>query len=210
MGIRCMSTSGLTWRCRGRSARLDRVRVTGVETMTKVIELHSYAELPVTYSNYDPEALVVAGALIILIVGKDNWLQVEHIGSTAVPGCAGKGYIDLLVMYRDGHLEVAKRVLQELGFERQRSRDPFPEDRPMRVGSVVHKGKRYLIHAHVVAEASPEVSELLRFRDRLRSNERLRAAYEAEKRRILAEGITDGVDYANSKGEFIRGVLAEQ
>ena len=110
-----MSTSGLTWHCRGRSARLDRVRVTGVETMTKAIELHSYAELPVTYSNYDPEALVVAGALIILIVGKDNWLQVEHIGSTAVPGCAGKGYIDLLVMYRDRHLEVAKRVLQELG-----------------------------------------------------------------------------------------------
>jgi GrpB-like predicted nucleotidyltransferase (UPF0157 family) len=178
--------------------------------MTKEIEIHSYAELPATYSNYDPEVSVVAGALITLIVGKDNWLQVEHIGSTAVPGCAGKGYIDLLVIYQDGHLEVAKRVLQELGFERQRSRDPFPEDRPMRVGSVMHKGKRYPIHAHVVAEASPEVSELLRFRDRLRSNERLRAAYETEKRRILAAGITDGVDYANSKGDFIRGVLAEQ
>ena len=27
-------------------------------------------------------------------------LPVEHVGSTAVPGCAGKGVIDLMIPYR--------------------------------------------------------------------------------------------------------------
>ena len=42
-------------------------------------------------------------------------LRVEHIGSTSVPGCAGKGIIDLMVLYPVGGLEHARQVLDSLG-----------------------------------------------------------------------------------------------
>lgn len=153
---------------------------------------------------------MVAQALMRAIRNLDGRLQPEHVGSSSVPGCGGKGYIDLLIIYPDGLLEAAKQVLAELGFQRQSSRDPFPEDRPMRVCSIEHQGNLYPIHAHVVAASSPEVEELLWFRERLRSDPTLQRAYEGEKRRILQEGVFDGVDYAEKKGAFVQRVLAER
>ena len=54
-----------------------------------------------------------------------------------MPGCAGKGVVDLMLVYPDGLLGASREVLEALGFQRQTTRDPFPEDRPMRTGSVV-------------------------------------------------------------------------
>ena len=172
------------------------------------IEIHPYRQAPASYGDYDADVVDAALALADGICLQDSRLRVEHIGSTAVPGCGGKGYIDLLLMYPDGHLDAAKAALETLGFGRQSSRDPFPEDRPMRVGAVVHEGRRFPVHVHVIAATAPEAAELLWFRDRLRGDGTLRAAYEAEKRRILAAGVTDGVDYSNAKASFIEGVLA--
>jgi GrpB-like predicted nucleotidyltransferase (UPF0157 family) len=135
-------------------------------------------------------------------------VEVEHIGSTSVPECEGKGYVDLLVLYPDGALEDAKAALAGLGFQPQSSRDPFPEERPMRVGSFTYEGHEYAIHAHVVRRDSAEAEGLLWFRERLRSDARLRAEYVAEKRRILAQGTTDELDYCISKGSFVERVLA--
>ena len=59
----------------------------------------------------------------------------------------------------------------------------------------------------MVAASFPEIDSLLWFRDRLRADEIARAAYEAEKRRIISEGITDGVDYSEAKTAFIRRLL---
>jgi len=174
------------------------------------IEIHPYRQAPASYGDYDADVVDAALALADGICLQDSRLRVEHIGSTAVPGCGGKGYIDLLLMYPDGHLDAAKAALETLGFGRQSSRDPFPEDRPMRVGAVVHEGRRFPVHVHVIAATAPEAAELLWFRDRLRGDETLRAAYEAEKRRIVAAGVTDGVDYSNAKASFIEGVLARR
>jgi len=158
---------------------------------------------------YDPEAPAVARAVIAAIAATGAPLCVHHVGSSAVAGLAGKGNIDLLVTYREGGLEEARRALERAGFQRQQSRDPFPEERPMRVGSVVHAGRRYLVHAHVIGEGDPEAAGMLRFRDRLRADPGLCSAYEAEKRRVLAAGVVDGVDYAEKKGAFVERVLAE-
>jgi len=133
--------------------------------------------------------------------------RMEHIGSTAVPGCAGKGVVDLLLAYPAGQLEASRDALDALGFQRQRGRDPFPESRPMRVGALVIDGRTYRIHVHVVCEDDPEVGVLLRFRDALRADPALRDAYVARKRAILADGITDTEDYSEAKGDFITGVV---
>ncbi len=166
-----------------------------------------YKPVPPAYHAYDPGAAIVAQALADVICAQDARLAVEHVGSSSVPGCGGKGYIDLLVTYPDGALAVATQALRDLGFQRQHSRDPFPEERPMRVGSIEDGGQVYRIHAHVVAATSAEVEHLLRFRDRLRSDGALARAYEREKQRILAEGVVDSKDYALKKGAFVEQVL---
>ncbi|MGE5219570.1 MAG: GrpB family protein [Chloroflexota bacterium] len=163
---------------------------------------------PVEYLPYNSQSRQVARSLSDLIAEAGPDLLVEHIGSTAVPGCWGKGIIDLLVQYAPGGLEIARSTLDKLGFQRQGNPEPFPESRPMRVGSVDHLSRLYRVHAHVLQKGSGEARDLIRFRDLLRNDQGLRRAYEAEKRMILARGITKGTEYSNAKGEFIRRALA--
>ena len=134
-------------------------------------------------------------------------MRYEHIGSTAVPGLAGKGVVDLMVLYPPGMLERARAALDALGFQRQSTRDPFPESRPMRIGAMRFDGKTFRLHAHVIASDDEEAATLRGFRDRLRADPKLRDAYVERKRAILASGITDTIDYAYAKSEFIQSTL---
>ena len=157
--------------------------------------------------DHDPRAAAVARRVAGLIEPRLPGAVVEHIGSTAVPGCAGKGVVDLLFTYPEGGLAAARDVLDALGFQRQACRDPFPEERPMRIGSLLQDGTVFRLHVHVVAASSPEVQELRSFRGRLRADPALVAAYVAAKQAILADGVTDPVDYCIRKGDFVQGVL---
>jgi GrpB-like predicted nucleotidyltransferase (UPF0157 family) len=168
------------------------------------VTIRPYVNAPASYHEYDPLAPAVAELVSEAIRAVEPRLAVEHIGSTAVPGCAGKGVVDLMVLYPAGLLDAAKRALDGLGFQRQGTRDPFPEDRPMRVGAAEHGGRLFRLHAHVLAATAEEAGTLRAFRDRLRADPELRADYESLKRAILEAGVTDAVDYAEAKGEFIR------
>ncbi len=167
-----------------------------------------YAPAAVEYLPCDSNARCVAQLVAEAIQDCNPNLSVEHIGSTAVLGCWGKGVIDLLVTHGPDGLEAARNSLDDLGFQRQRGPEPFPESRPMRVGSVKYLGRVYRLHVHVIEAGYSEARDLVRFRDILRENPGLRRAYEAEKRTILARGITTGAEYSNAKGEFIRRTLA--
>ena len=162
-----------------------------------------YDTLPAMCLDYDPRAPDVAERVGLLIRTQLPEVRVEHIGSTAVPGLCGKGIIDLMIAYPEGRLEAVKAVLDALGFQRQSTRDPFPEDRPMRVGSLQHDSRTFQFHVHVIAGSSPETRMLRDFRDCLRADPALRSAYVTRKRQIIAEGIVDSVEYCERKGEFI-------
>src|SRR5207253_4954301 len=109
--------------------------------------IRRYEELPAACYDYDPRAAQVVARVAQIINEHLPGLLVEHIGSTAVPGCAGKGVVDLMVLYPAGQLEVAKALLDQLGFQRQSTRDPWPETRPMRVGAYEFDGKLFRLHA---------------------------------------------------------------
>src|SRR5438552_15691600 len=88
----------------------------------------TYHNSPAVFRGYDPRAAEVAQKIGELITTQLLTLIVEHVGSTAVPGCAGKGIVDLMVLYPERQLEAARDALYALGFQRQTTRDPFPED----------------------------------------------------------------------------------
>jgi GrpB-like predicted nucleotidyltransferase (UPF0157 family) len=166
-----------------------------------------YENLPAACRDHDPRTAEVARQIGVLIQSQMPAAVVEHVGSTSVPGCAGKGIIDLMLVYPDGQLREARNCLDTLDFQRQGGRDPWPEERPMRVGSAVHDGTSFLLHVHVISASSPEVAELRRFRDRLRGDSELVAGYVAAKKEIIATGCTDSVEYSIRKREFVRAVL---
>jgi GrpB-like predicted nucleotidyltransferase (UPF0157 family) len=54
-----------------------------------------YQSGPAACHKHEPRSAEVAQAVAALIEPRLPGAQVEHIGSTSVPGCAGKGIIDL-------------------------------------------------------------------------------------------------------------------
>ena len=100
---------------------------------------------------YDLQAPEVARGVAEMVERRLPGASVKHVGSTAVPGYAGKGVVDLMIPYREGQLESIKRMLEELGFQRQSTQDTFCEDRPMRVGCIERKGERFRLHIHARA-----------------------------------------------------------
>jgi GrpB-like predicted nucleotidyltransferase (UPF0157 family) len=171
------------------------------------IKVERYGAKPAHYFPYDPEAPRVAARVIEAILDCRSTLFVDHIGSTAVPGCGGKGIIDLLVAYPAGAFFVATDALDQLGFQTQGGLEPFTESRPMRVGAATYRGKAYLVHAHVIRSGDRAGQDLIRFRDRLRADAELVQAYQVEKLSILSRGITVSAEYSRAKSEFIRAVL---
>jgi GrpB-like predicted nucleotidyltransferase (UPF0157 family) len=174
-------------------------------------EYINYTDPTDAFRPYDPRCPEVARRVIALIGERFPEGRVEHVGSTAIPGCDGKGVVDLMLVYSAGRLAAARDAVDALGFQRQRPKPTaFPEERPVRVGSIVHDGETFRLHVHVIAADSPEVAEQLHFRDTLRSDPRLVAEYVAGKRAVLAAGVADSTEYNDGKDAFIKRVLSPE
>jgi len=173
-----------------------------------MLDVGRYEETPGIFAEYDPRAPQIAQVLKDSIEAREPRVIVDHIGSTAVPGCRGKGVIDLAATYAAGNLELAKAALDALGFQKQTGREPFPETRPMRKAAVSTLGGTFRVHVHVIERNTAEHRELIGFRDALRRDPELRIAYEETKEQILASGVTDSLDYSKAKESFIAGHVA--
>ena len=183
---------------------MDRTSQTGEIVQYEYLRYDEPTEI---FKPYDPRFPEVAARLAALIQEQMPDVQVEHVGSTAIPGCAGKGIIDLMVSYSPGRLAAARDALDGLGFQRQQGHNPFPEERPLRLGAIEHDGDLFRIHAHVIAEGDPEALEQLKFRDTLRSDPALVDEYVASKRAALNSDGLDNIVYNKAKEPFIRGII---
>ncbi|MDP9368138.1 MAG: GrpB family protein [Chloroflexota bacterium] len=158
------------------------------------------------FRPYDARCPEVARRVADLIWERLPGARVEHVGSTAVPGCPGKGVVDLMLPYAPGDLDGVRSAVEELGFQLHVGRDPFPLERPVYVGTLEHEGEPFRLHLHAIPADDPEVEAQRRFRDALRADPALVAAYAERKRGVLAAGVTDGHDYNLGKEAFIRSV----
>jgi GrpB-like predicted nucleotidyltransferase (UPF0157 family) len=166
-----------------------------------------YFKLPAQFLDYNPNFPIVANNLIGIINSKGIPILIEHVGSTSVPNCRGKGIIDLAVLYYEYNLNKAKKAIDSLGFQRQEGSHAFPESRPMRTGSIKYKNKYYRIHVHILKFGSKEHFELITFREELKRNFNLKKQYELEKAKIIRNGITNSLKYSIAKGNFIKKIL---
>lgn len=135
------------------------------------------------------------------------WLAapVEHVGSTAVPGLAGKPTVDLLAPVHD--LDAADRAEPTLAAAGWGLVPPELDDRPWRRFHVLADGVERRAHLHLVAADHPRVRDLVVFRDHLRRDPRTAAAYGALKHRLARQHVLDREAYTRAKADFIDEVL---
>lgn len=130
--------------------------------------------------------------------------RIEHIGSTAVPGLPAKPLLDIALAFRDrAALEAARGVLQAAGYEDR-------GDLGVAGGVVLAKGphasRTHLLH--LVEASDGQWERWTAFRDALRGDPGLRAAYAALKADLAARCPEDRVSYAAGKRRFIERVAS--
>jgi GrpB-like predicted nucleotidyltransferase (UPF0157 family) len=166
-----------------------------------------YPDLPVEVHRADPATPEVARRLSALIATRWPATPAEHVGSSAVPGLAGKDSIDLLLAAEPAHIPAITKALLELGFQFQVPA-VFPATRPMLWGAFHHGVTEHRVHVHIVPAGSPEVAALRGFRDALRTDRRLCRRYAALKRAIVEHGPVDRVTFTTAKHDWIVAALA--
>ena len=129
-------------------------------------------------------------------------LQIEHTGSTSVPGLAAKPIIDMLLVVADSSDEPAYvPILERAGYSLHIREPNWHEHR-------MFKGPAADINLHVFSSGCPEINRILNFRDWLRNNAADRDLYERTKRDLAEKEWVDVQDYANAKTAVIEEILA--
>jgi GrpB-like predicted nucleotidyltransferase (UPF0157 family) len=172
-----------------------------------VTRILPYCRVPIVVREHNAAAPEVARRVAELIAAKRPGAVAEHVGSSAVPGLAGKGTVDLLLPTPAEDIPAVTGDLLALGFQRQRVSTAFPPTRPMLQGIISHGDTSFRVHIHVVPAGSPEVAALRGFRDALLADPRLREEYEQLKRSIVESGTVDSVAFSKAKHAWIVSAL---
>jgi len=129
--------------------------------------------------------------------------DIQHVGSTAVPGLAAKPIIDILLALEDLTETSAYLVrLEELGY----ANVPHNEDAERRF---FLKGMPRTHHVHVVRFGGWTYWKHLLFRDYLLDHPSTVKEYELLKRTLAERFRDDRSSYTEDKSEFIESVIAQ-
>lgn len=142
---------------------------------------------------------------IYKVVEKDLIAEIQHIGSTAVPGLAAKPVIDIMIGLRD--LSDGKNIiqpLQNLGYVFWAD-NPNPE-KMFFVKGMPPYGKQRTHHAHVV-EIDGEFWQRRLFRDYLRIHPQEASRYEKLKRELAVKFRDDREAYTKGKSDYVAEIM---
>ncbi len=128
-------------------------------------------------------------------------LDIQHVGSTSVPGLAAKPILDIAVAVEsyEGAF-VCVPLLEALGYE-YRGEQGIPRRH------FFVKGDPPAYHLHMNEIGSTDWRTQIAFRDALRAHAEIAQAYADLKRRLAAAYPTDRDAYLAGKADFIQGVL---
>jgi GrpB-like predicted nucleotidyltransferase (UPF0157 family) len=158
---------------------------------------------PITLAEYDPgwPALFAREAGRIRSVLGGTAVQVEHVGSTSVPGLAAKPIIDILLAVPDSADEPSYLPPMEAAGYVLRVREPdWFEHR-------LFKGPDTDINLHVFSAGTSEIGQMLRFRDWLRATDADREHYERVKRELASRTWRHVQHYADAKTAAVHEIL---
>jgi GrpB-like predicted nucleotidyltransferase (UPF0157 family) len=156
-----------------------------------------------SYQPYDPALPEVFAEIRTLILRLLPEVEVEHVGSTSVPGIGGRNVIDLAVLAPERDHRAVRTGLLAVGFEPS----PFPHYLPLLVATASRGGRDYPVLAYVVTPTSDVYVRWISFRDHMRTHPVDAHGYDLVKRQAIADGHTDNETYQTAKTPFILGVV---
>ncbi|MHC4780999.1 MAG: GrpB family protein [Planctomycetota bacterium] len=149
---------------------------------------------------YERELAIVGPALEGLAA------DIQHVGSTSVPGLPAKPILDIAVaLETEGLMPELIERLSGVGYIYRENagddgghllvKEPEPDVRS--------------VHLHVVESKDHQWGEYLAFRDTLRENPDIRKKYADMKRELAIRFPNDRKSYTSAKDVFIKAVLEE-
>jgi GrpB-like predicted nucleotidyltransferase (UPF0157 family) len=156
--------------------------------------------------EYQPDwaDLYEVEAVRIRACAGDVIADVQHVGSTAVPGMPAKPILDIAVavLNKDCVPQAVKRLVDvgyiDLGYQEVTGGYLLVKDREPDLRTV---------HLHIVMLADIEWRNYLAFRDILRQDPVIRDKYARLKKRLARQFPEDRKSYTESKDTFIRDFL---
>lgn len=158
---------------------------------------------PITLVEYDPQwpkAFEREANRVRSILG-DKMIQLEHVGSTSVPGLCAKPIIDMLLVVENSADEPSYVPALEAAGYKLRVREPEWFEHRM------FKGPDIDINLHVFSASMSEVERMLHFRNWLQSNETDRDKYAQAKRSLAKNKWRYVQHYADAKTSIIREIM---
>ncbi|ANE42583.1 GrpB family protein [Deinococcus puniceus] len=132
-------------------------------------------------------------------------LDIQHVGSTSIPGLAGKPILDLAVgVQTSEQMDACTLPLQAIGYTAFGDREGWGE-------YFFAKGSdtRRTHYVHLLAISHPKWADYLLFRDVLRRRPDLRDQYGQIKAALAQAHAGNRTQYTAQKGLFVQRVLAE-
>lgn len=154
---------------------------------------------------YDPEwALLYAQeAQRLQTALGDSALDIQHIGSTAIPGMSAKPIIDIAVAVQDFDQAFdTVPLMNELGYN-------FRGEVGVKRRHFFMLGRPRTHHIHMLEHSSQAWKHRIGFRDFLIAHPKSAKEYEELKKRLAAEFPRDIASYSDGKEAFIDSVLAQ-
>lgn len=148
------------------------------------------SQWPETYAGHEQRIRAALGPAAV---------QVEHIGSTSVPGLSAKPIIDVLITVDSiADEEAYLAPLLAAGYE-LRVREP---------GHRLVRTPERDVHVHVLQVGDPAADDYLLFRDRLRGHAGDRDLYERTKRALIQQDWPSMDAYADAKTDVVEQIKA--
>lgn len=166
-------------------------------------------QYPVVITQYDPEwvNLFSKEKQLIEQLFKNESLQIEHVGSTAVPGLAAKPIVDIMIGVKD--IKAGKTLvkpLQDVGYHYV---PELEKDMPERLFLFRGSSAGHSHHIHITEPTSDFWIDHILFRDYLCQYPEVAQAYGNLKIKLAQQHRTDRVAYGHAKTDFIEDVLTK-
>ncbi|MEK6811719.1 MAG: GrpB family protein [Nanoarchaeota archaeon] len=94
--------------------------------------------------------------------------QIEHVGSTSVPGLGGKGIVDLAISVPKNNIKDSLKLLENNGFEYKIK--PLDEKRKFLQKIINYRKKQRRVHIHLTYKNGIIWKSLIALRNYLREN----------------------------------------
>jgi GrpB-like predicted nucleotidyltransferase (UPF0157 family)/cytidylate kinase len=183
---------------------LDTTNLTAHETVDAVLASTSSGRSPVAVTEHDDAWPMLFDEIAAPVrhALADLGAEIEHVGSTSVPGLAAKPVIDMdVVVHSPENVSTAIERLRTLGYVYQGNKGIIGREAFLwPPGAPRH-------HLYVVIAGSQPYVNHVTFRDYLRQHSEVAVQYAALKRRLAEEYGHDQQSYTDAKSEFIAGVL---